>query len=169
MRLSLWGMVCEVYGRLVLREPPPKPVVFFNERFTTARHEEWCENVTFIYLLVCKGLSNDDRRDGKGHRNSRDTVGSWSQNPRFHQRNVGGATVERLGSGRGEDGRTKENWQKKSECSKGASKSNRKIAVELLLNRTLTLPGTPPCKLEVWEWVVKRRIFNPFSKFSGLI
>ena len=24
-----------------------------------------------------------------------------------------------------------------------------------------------PCKLEVWEWVVKRRIFNQFSEFSG--
>ena len=23
-----------------------------------------------------------------------------------------------------------------------------------------------PCKLEVWEWVVKRRIFDPFSEFS---
>ena len=24
-----------------------------------------------------------------------------------------------------------------------------------------------PCKLEVWEWVVKRRIFEPFTEFSG--
>ena len=25
------------------------------------------------------------------------------------------------------------------------------------------------CKLEVWEWVVKRCIFDPFSEFSGWI
>ena len=25
-----------------------------------------------------------------------------------------------------------------------------------------------PCKLEVWEWVLKCRIFDPFSEFSGL-
>ena len=25
-----------------------------------------------------------------------------------------------------------------------------------------------PCKLEVWEWVVKCRIFDPLSEFSGL-
>ena len=26
-----------------------------------------------------------------------------------------------------------------------------------------------PCKLEVWEWVVKRRIFDPISEFSGRV
>ena len=26
-----------------------------------------------------------------------------------------------------------------------------------------------PRKLEVWEWVVKRRIFDPFSEFSELV
>ena len=27
----------------------------------------------------------------------------------------------------------------------------------------------PPRKLEVWEWVVKRRIFDPFSELSGWV
>ena len=26
-----------------------------------------------------------------------------------------------------------------------------------------------PCKLEVWEWVAKRRIFDPISEFSGRV
>ena len=26
-----------------------------------------------------------------------------------------------------------------------------------------------PCKVEVWQWVVKRRIFDPFSEYSGWI
>ena len=26
-----------------------------------------------------------------------------------------------------------------------------------------------PCKLQVWEWVVNRRIFDPFSEFSGRV
>ena len=54
------------------------------------RHEEeeWYENVIliFVYFLVCtkKGLSNDDRRDDKGHRfSSGDAAGSWFQNRRF--------------------------------------------------------------------------------------
>ena len=44
--------------------PPPKKktaIVFNDERFLTARHEEGCRwNVVFTYFLVCiEGLSND--------------------------------------------------------------------------------------------------------------
>ena len=52
----------------------------------------------FTYFLVLKGLSNDDVGGGKGHRISGHTAWSWFQNRRFPQRNVGGATVVRLGT-----------------------------------------------------------------------
>lgn len=49
-----------VFDWLYNRPPPPKPVVFFDERLMTARHEDGCygEN-TFIYFYVSNGLSND--------------------------------------------------------------------------------------------------------------
>ena len=54
-----------------------------------------------MYFLVGRGLSNDDVGEGgKGRRISADTAGSWFQNRQFRQRNVGGATVERLTSPR---------------------------------------------------------------------
>ena len=41
--------------------PKKKPVIFFDERFMAARHEEGCHGKTiFTYFPVCKGLSNDD-------------------------------------------------------------------------------------------------------------
>ena len=35
----------------------PKPTIFFNERFTAARHQKGCDEKTylFMYFLLCKG------------------------------------------------------------------------------------------------------------------
>ena len=44
--------------------PPPKTVIFINERFTTARHEKDAKKESFIYFVeyyrVCRTLLNDD-------------------------------------------------------------------------------------------------------------
>ena len=46
---------------LVLRFPPPKSAISFNERFMAARHEEDCYEIKVsIYFLVRNGLSNND-------------------------------------------------------------------------------------------------------------
>ena len=47
---------------LILRYNPPEPAVFFNERFTDARHEEGCfrKNIFSIFLYPKEALSNDD-------------------------------------------------------------------------------------------------------------
>ena len=44
------------------------------------------------------------------------------------------------------------------------------VLADLLLSEFAVSTGNrpQPCKLEVWEWVVKCRIFDPFSKISGL-
>ena len=47
--------------------PPREPAIPFNERFMAARHEEGCyENNFCKYVLVCKGLSNDDIEVARG-------------------------------------------------------------------------------------------------------
>ena len=42
-------------------DPPVKPATFFNKRFMAARQEGGrYESQLFVYVLVCKGLSDDD-------------------------------------------------------------------------------------------------------------
>ena len=52
------------YAGLILRYPPKKPAILFNERFMAARHQKWCDEIYVVYILVCflvcNGISKDD-------------------------------------------------------------------------------------------------------------
>ena len=52
---------------MILREPPPKTAIFFNERFMAARHKEGCylRNAS-VHFFVGKTLPNNDVEVGQG-------------------------------------------------------------------------------------------------------
>ena len=80
--------------------PPPNPAIFFNRLFSGLldRHEEGdaTKKNVFMYVLVCKGLSNDDVGVDRGSpyfRRIRPEAGSHTGD--FVKEKLAGSTVER--------------------------------------------------------------------------
>ena len=53
-------------SRLILRYPPKKTAIFFNERFMAARHQEGAVQKQSTYIYLITRLSNDEVRVPRG-------------------------------------------------------------------------------------------------------
>ena len=71
--------------------PPQKPLIFFNERFMAARHEEGCyENNISMCSLVCKEISEDDVGVARGTVSQETRPGAGLKTGDFVKEKLGG-------------------------------------------------------------------------------